>query len=632
MSSRIRSASTGAIPRPKKHFTSRAESAAATALDVRCACQFFQSDSLLPERINPIGSRPSSSQGYYSRPISPDLTHHVFEPDYVDPDSHRNFSFGVVGSTDYYSESIPSLLNSTMNSQQNLHLPANIEQHPFNQEVSNLRRDPSPSALLERKGYQKSTETLRQKDPTQSVLLQRRSESTQRNLENIGGQRDPSSSSILRRRFSEKNINNIQQRDPSKSSLLRKRMDSQGSLQPQPSIEEPLAKEPKLTETTPQEPPREPPTNAERFMLSRSTIQTKPPIELSDLYRDTMTFSDLEREEPPEPKTFDVGIIDLMALGTSFIQKGVLKENKKEKKSKRDKENVEETQSNMEDVVYESQELVANTANAQLGYSSPTSSALVHIGQNIYIEEPEESSKESTLPVKMERRSRRDYPDKMNKKPEDREEAPVQMNRELKKTKSEDMEQGTVENVSTTLLPRDVREQSTYSVGSRRVEPEKTTTFKESSPAECIKQRDVSGSSLLRKRYSQNFDDDLADNQTTPSATSIRQRDPSTSDLLRKRYGQSTDDHDFTSTCIGLQNAEEPTSNPVELVDKETVNSENDTDLTDSHSVDVNEEIAKNILLSSTPVFREKMDWIDRTYNTRYAKNREILVESGIRI
>lgn len=28
--------------------------------DVRCGCQFFQSDSLLPERINPVGTRPTS--------------------------------------------------------------------------------------------------------------------------------------------------------------------------------------------------------------------------------------------------------------------------------------------------------------------------------------------------------------------------------------------------------------------------------------------------------------------------------------------------------------------------------------------------------------------------------------------
>ncbi|XP_055846648.1 uncharacterized protein LOC129912447 isoform X1 [Episyrphus balteatus] len=61
-----RSASVGALPVEKKHFVSRNESASGAVLDVRCACQYFESDSLLPERINPIESRPSSKQGFLS--------------------------------------------------------------------------------------------------------------------------------------------------------------------------------------------------------------------------------------------------------------------------------------------------------------------------------------------------------------------------------------------------------------------------------------------------------------------------------------------------------------------------------------------------------------------------------------
>lgn len=73
---RVRSSSVGAYPRPKPILVSRAESAAPVAAEVRCGCQFYQSDSLLPDRINPIGSsRPDSSVDYYvetiSRPISP---------------------------------------------------------------------------------------------------------------------------------------------------------------------------------------------------------------------------------------------------------------------------------------------------------------------------------------------------------------------------------------------------------------------------------------------------------------------------------------------------------------------------------------------------------------------------------
>lgn len=76
MSVRVRSSSVGAYPRPKPVLVSRAESTAPIATEVRCGCQYFQSDSLLPERINPVGqSRPESSIDYYvetiSRPISP---------------------------------------------------------------------------------------------------------------------------------------------------------------------------------------------------------------------------------------------------------------------------------------------------------------------------------------------------------------------------------------------------------------------------------------------------------------------------------------------------------------------------------------------------------------------------------
>lgn len=76
MSVRVRSSSVGAHPRPKPVLVSRAESTVPVAAEVRCGCQFYKSDSLLPERINPVGqSRPQSSADYYgetsSRPISP---------------------------------------------------------------------------------------------------------------------------------------------------------------------------------------------------------------------------------------------------------------------------------------------------------------------------------------------------------------------------------------------------------------------------------------------------------------------------------------------------------------------------------------------------------------------------------
>lgn len=63
MSSRKRSASVGAAPFNKPIARTPAESSVTTQPEVRCACQYFQCDSLLPERINPVGSRPTSRAG-----------------------------------------------------------------------------------------------------------------------------------------------------------------------------------------------------------------------------------------------------------------------------------------------------------------------------------------------------------------------------------------------------------------------------------------------------------------------------------------------------------------------------------------------------------------------------------------
>lgn len=78
MSTRIRSSSVGAKPIEKIHPPTRAESSAASPLEVRCGCQYFRSDSP-PQDISPIGSRPTSRIDYYaetslsctrSRPLS----------------------------------------------------------------------------------------------------------------------------------------------------------------------------------------------------------------------------------------------------------------------------------------------------------------------------------------------------------------------------------------------------------------------------------------------------------------------------------------------------------------------------------------------------------------------------------
>lgn len=104
MSSRFRSSSLGAVPHKKPLSRSRAESSHAAPLEVRCACQFFQSDSLIPERINPIGSRPPSRVGEVEKPIDCSK-HNVVGSTVVEEElSGSVLSFGKISVPDYYAE------------------------------------------------------------------------------------------------------------------------------------------------------------------------------------------------------------------------------------------------------------------------------------------------------------------------------------------------------------------------------------------------------------------------------------------------------------------------------------------------------------------------------------------------
>lgn len=57
---------------PEKGRSSRASSTSSLGREVRCGCQFYQSDSLLPERKALVG-RPSSRNAGQTRPGSPML-------------------------------------------------------------------------------------------------------------------------------------------------------------------------------------------------------------------------------------------------------------------------------------------------------------------------------------------------------------------------------------------------------------------------------------------------------------------------------------------------------------------------------------------------------------------------------
>lgn len=105
MTSRFRSSSLGAVPHQKPLSRSRVESSAASPLEVRCACQFFQSDSLIPERINPIGSRPSSRVGVDNQPIFCSK-HNIFEEETIEEENLQGslLSFGKCSVPDYYAD------------------------------------------------------------------------------------------------------------------------------------------------------------------------------------------------------------------------------------------------------------------------------------------------------------------------------------------------------------------------------------------------------------------------------------------------------------------------------------------------------------------------------------------------
>lgn len=104
MSSRFRSSSLGAVPHKKPLSRSRAQSSQAAPLEVRCACQFFQSDSLIPERINPIGSRPASRAGEVERPIYCSK-HPAIESTLEEEElSGSLLSFGKASGPDYYGD------------------------------------------------------------------------------------------------------------------------------------------------------------------------------------------------------------------------------------------------------------------------------------------------------------------------------------------------------------------------------------------------------------------------------------------------------------------------------------------------------------------------------------------------
>lgn len=223
-SSRVRSSSVGARPRPRLHRPSRAESAAAVALDVRCACQFFQSQSLLPERVNPVGhtnldefeicsqhgpiSRFSGGSDFGSGTKSErnftsisSITHQpmntISGPNrLIQPDHQSNFN-AVHLPHDYRSNADDSRTNL-----RERHASASVLPMAVNRSAANENRPP----------------LMRQRDPSQSSLVRRRmSEDRQSGSGTLNRTLSQSSNVSAGARF-------ITQKDPTQSAILKRKM------------------------------------------------------------------------------------------------------------------------------------------------------------------------------------------------------------------------------------------------------------------------------------------------------------------------------------------------------------------------------------------------------------------------
>lgn len=209
MSARMRSSSVGAHPKPRLHRTSRAESAQAVALDVRCACQFYETKLLLPERVNPVGYNTAEEfgpcvhiQARLNDPIEP----------VVQNDSEINYPI----------ESSTNVQSATMPQPQ-----SNVYDIPPEFAPENLVTDSNADISCPLGNRSASCNNMGVRAPTPQLMKQR----------------DPSMSSLLRKRMSEERqgfptMNKrmsqstvsrdqiITQKDPSQSTILRRKMSS----------------------------------------------------------------------------------------------------------------------------------------------------------------------------------------------------------------------------------------------------------------------------------------------------------------------------------------------------------------------------------------------------------------------
>lgn len=132
MTSRLRSASVGATPRHKPLGRSRAVSSQSAYLEVRCGCQYFQTDNLLSDQVNPLGPRPISPVAVVLNTYSPYSTSSS-KQDNLDEGATTDslLSFGIVTTTDYYAETSSLSLSRPTSPYRDHSRSGTLNSHPY---------------------------------------------------------------------------------------------------------------------------------------------------------------------------------------------------------------------------------------------------------------------------------------------------------------------------------------------------------------------------------------------------------------------------------------------------------------------------------------------------------------------
>lgn len=215
---RLRSSSMGSKPKPRLHRASRAESATALALDVRCACQFYETKSLLPERVNPIGYDTTDEFGpcihVQARPKSPAEIQRMLE-------SEAGFSVRIAKTSPLNRSDqmfVPPVTN-------HINIPPEFSPAALNENAKINHNISSPmlanrSVSCNNMGimhnmHQPPTPFMKQKDPSTSSLLRKRMSEERQGFSAMDKRMSQSTAS--HDRF-------IPQKDPSQSTILRRKM------------------------------------------------------------------------------------------------------------------------------------------------------------------------------------------------------------------------------------------------------------------------------------------------------------------------------------------------------------------------------------------------------------------------